>query len=112
VRALGHGQPLDGSRPRAKCFQHGLDAEDVRAVVLNLMTPGRFARLAFREAWGGGAALGPAPKSARHTVSRRLVPAPVRAFLTPVRAYLLPVRAFIMLVRVFFVPVRVIFTSV
>jgi hypothetical protein len=99
VRALGDGQTLDGARPRAQGFEHGLDAEDVRAVVFDLRTARRLARIA-RGCARRGAAHGPNAESTRHTVAGRLDIAPVRAIFVPVLVLFLAVRAVIALVRV------------
>jgi hypothetical protein len=88
VRALGHGQTLDGPRPRAQGFEHGLDAEEVRAVVFNyLLTSCGLARLPFRKA-PHRVSLAPRPEGARHTVARRLYTAAARSSLSLVRANL------------------------
>jgi hypothetical protein len=39
VRALCQSQALDGPRARAQGFEHGLNAEDVRAVVISARPP-------------------------------------------------------------------------
>jgi hypothetical protein len=87
VRALGHGQTLHGSRARAQGFEHGLDAEDVRAVILRLLTPRRITRLAFRQT---RAVTRPRThtESSCYTVARRLATAPVRALLSTARVIL------------------------
>jgi hypothetical protein len=114
VRALGHDDALDGARARAQSFEHGLHAEEVRAVVrvrlyahkrlsARLLTrrfgravrrPCEVARRALSLSHTRGAfALAPSREGASDTLARRLaiahaLPGIAHALLTTAHAML------------------------
>jgi hypothetical protein len=114
VRALGHDDALDGARARAQSFEHGLHAEEVRAVVrVRLYAHKRLSARLLKRRFGravrrpcevarralslshtrGAFALAPSREGASDTLARRLaiahaLPGIAHALLTTAHAML------------------------